>query len=52
MTATSPKPGSPVHREAKLALLSLQAQQHVDRTDAALREVELAIDRLKSALPN
>jgi hypothetical protein len=40
------------YREARLALLHAQAQQQIERTDAALREVEIAIARLKSALPD
>jgi hypothetical protein len=40
------------YREARLALLSARAQQQIERTDASLREVEAAIARLKSSLPN
>jgi len=36
------------YREARLALLSARAQQQLERTEAALREVELAIARLQS----
>jgi hypothetical protein len=40
------------YREARLALLNARAQQQIERTEAALREVEVAIARLKADLPN
>jgi hypothetical protein len=38
------------YRDAILALLRVQAQPQIDRTDAAPREVEVAIARLKADL--
>jgi hypothetical protein len=40
------------YREARLALLNAMVQQQIDRTDAALREVEAAVASLKAHLPN
>jgi len=37
-----------VYREARLALLSMQARQQIERTDASAREVEVALACLKS----
>jgi hypothetical protein len=39
------------YREARLALLNMQVQDQIGHTEAALREVEAAIARLKAELP-
>ena len=48
MAAPAPAIHADVYREAKLALLSMQARQQIERTNASVRKVEAALARLQS----